>query len=67
MIIIKGSHRTFVEPEMLPSSICDQIACPAVSYLVCHNTNEGPVTSQQSGGDKGEAGVLHTPIGEGGG
>ena len=58
---------TFIEPEVLPSGISNQIASPAVGDLMRHHIDQGAVPCQQGGGHKGQAGVLHTPIGERGG
>ena len=59
----KPKH-TFIQPEMFPSGIGDQIPSPAVSNLMRNYIHQGPVPSQQCGGHKGEAGVLHAPVGE---
>ena len=58
---------TFIQPEMLPSGIGDQVAAPAVGNLMCYYIDQGSVPCQQGGGHKGKAGVLHTPVWEGGG
>ena len=58
---------TFVQPEVLPSGISHQVPGPAVRNLMRDHANLGAVPGQPGGGDKGESGVLHTPIGEGGG
>ncbi len=59
--------RTFIQPEMFPRGIGDQIPSPAVSNLMRDYIDQRPVPSQQCRGHKGEAGVLHAPIGERGG
>ena len=52
---------------MLPVLSCDKVAHPAVSNLVGNNIDQRTVSSQKRGSDKGQAGVLHATIGEGGG
>lgn len=61
------TQHTFIQPEMFPGGIGDQIPSPAVSNLMRNHIHQGPIPSQQGGGHKGEAGVLHAPIGERGG
>lgn len=49
---------------MLPVLSCDQVAHPAVSNLVGNDIDQGTVSSQERRGDKGQARVLHTTVGE---
>ena len=57
--------RTFVEPEVLPGLVGDEVAGPRVRDLMNDDIREGTVAGKESGCDKGEARVLHPTVREG--
>jgi len=60
-------HRPpFVEPEVAPARVGDEVAGPRVRQLVPDDRDQGAIARDEGGGQEGQAGVLHPAVGEGG-
>mmetsp|Transcript_110301 Transcript_110301/g.343880 ORF Transcript_110301/g.343880 Transcript_110301/m.343880 type:complete len:372 (-) Transcript_110301:49-1164(-) len=63
---LREDGEALVEPKVLPSFICHEVAAPRVCRFVRHDVDLRAVLCQQGRGYKGEAWVLHATIGEAG-
>ena len=59
--------KALVQPKVLKIEVGHQNSSPGVRDLVRYHPRVGLVAWEDGGRDKGEAGVLHAPVGEGGG
>lgn len=59
-------HReALVQPEITPGGVGDEVSKPAVTDLVYNDISKRAIAGQQTGRDKGQAGVLHPTEREG--
>mmetsp|Transcript_29219 Transcript_29219/g.41127 ORF Transcript_29219/g.41127 Transcript_29219/m.41127 type:complete len:241 (-) Transcript_29219:549-1271(-) len=54
----------FIEPEVFPSSVGDEVSSPAVRNFVSNDISVGAVSSQEGGCHKSQARVFHTTVRE---
>lgn len=59
-------HReALVQPKITPGGVGDEVPKPAVADLVYNDISKRAIAGQQTGRDKGQAGVLHPTEREG--